>query len=118
MTTGERGEQLATDYLKRQGYSILARNWRCKRGEIDIIAQSSTGDLAFVEVRTRHATNTERAFESISPPKQKRLIAATRLYLNTVITGPKPNWRIDVIAVALRRGMTPIIEHVEDALDW
>jgi putative endonuclease len=77
---GQQGEQLAAEYLKRKDYTILATNWHCKNGEIDIVAQKAT-TLIFVEVRTRHADSTESAFASITPRKQGRMIAAAQAYI-------------------------------------
>jgi putative endonuclease len=114
--TGKRGEELAAAYLKRGGYDIVATNWRCAAGEIDIVAwQGHT--LVFVEVRTRHARTTESAFESITPRKQERLVASVHQYLTTHDLAAAV-WRIDVIAVALGPAGDPDIDHVEDALDW
>ena len=114
--TGERGEQLAAQYLKSQGYDILATNWRCNRGEIDIVACLNE-TLAFVEVRTRHAPTTEAAFASVGKNKQEKMQNAALTYLAKHDLEDSL-WRIDVIAVALRRHDAPLIEHVEDALGW
>jgi putative endonuclease len=113
---GKRGEQLAADYLKRQGYTILEVNWHCKYGEIDIIAQQAAA-LIFVEVRTRHAKDTERAFESITSRKQKRMIATAEMYIATHDLGDA-DWRVDVIGIAIPAVGAPIIDHAEDALGW
>jgi len=113
---GQRGEQLAADYLKRQGYTIVTTNWRCKHGEIDIVAQKEN-TVVFVEVRTRHANNTEGAFESVTSRKQRRMTAAAQVYIanhNLDAT----TWRVDVIGIAIPRSGAPIIEHAEDALGW
>lgn len=115
-TLGQRGEALAADFLTRRGYQVLARNWRCKRGEIDLIVEQQTM-LIFVEVRSRSMTTTERAFESIGPRKRTRLVAAAQFYLSATHQDHRP-WRIDIIAVAFPHGREPIVEHVEDALDW
>jgi putative endonuclease len=113
---GQHGEQLAVNYLKQRSYSIVTTNWRCKQGEIDIIA--SRGDtLVFVEVRTRHAASSEPAFESITPRKRAKLIALAHTYLAAYPANTSP-WRIDVIAIGISRSGVPIIEHTEDALDW
>jgi hypothetical protein len=62
---GRRGEDLATAYLRQQGYVILARNWRCPVGEIDIVAREGE-ILAFVEVRTRRGDRFGTPEESIT----------------------------------------------------
>jgi putative endonuclease len=113
---GQRGELLAADYLKRQGYTIVTSNWRCKYGEIDIVAQKDNR-LVFVEVRTRHASTTEAAFESISPHKQKRMTASAQTYIADHGLDAT-DWRVDVIGIAIPRVGAPVIEHAEDALGW
>jgi len=113
---GKRGEQLAAEYLKRKGYIIVTTNWRCKHGEIDIIAQQAAV-MVFVEVRTRHAGNTESAFESITPRKQRRMTASAQTYL-AAHDLDNYDWRVDVIGIAIPRAGVPIIEHAEDALGW
>ncbi len=114
--TGKYGEQLAAQYLESQGYTILATNWRCKQGEIDIIAQLNER-LVFVEVRTRHATSTETAFASVDKNKQDKMQHTALTYLVEHELEDSP-WRIDVIAIALHHYGTPLIEHAEDALGW
>ncbi|MCA9915994.1 MAG: YraN family protein [Anaerolineae bacterium] len=113
---GEQGEMLAANYLEQKGYRILARNWNCRYGEIDLVAQDGE-TLVFVEVKTRHASTTEKAFASITPTKQERLAATAQLYLSQELNDDT-DWRMDVIAIALPRKGKPIIEHVEDALGW
>ena len=113
---GSRGEQLALHYLRDQGYTILTMNWICRYGEIDIVAQQGNV-IVFVEVRTRHAINTESAFESINPGKQRRMAAAAQAYL-TAHQLEDSLWRVDIIAVAIPRMGEPVIEHVEDGLAW
>ena len=115
-TTGQQGETLAAAHLQQRGYDIVGVNWRCTRGEIDIIAKSGEM-LVFVEVRTRHADSSAAAFESINVRKQNRMQNAVHLYL-AEHNLEDAAWRIDVIAVALPRNGKPMIEQVEDALDW
>ncbi len=114
--TGKQGEQLAAAYLQGQGYQIVARNWRCKYGEVDLIARKDAV-LVFVEVRTRHAATTEAAFASIQQQKQAKMRAAALAYLHNNDLQEQA-WRIDVMGIALRHNGTAQIDHVEDALDW
>ena len=77
---GKLGEQLAADYLRRQGYRIHETNFRCRFGELDIVA--SEGDvLAFVEVRTRCGDSYGSAQESVTPRKQRKLVQVAEAYL-------------------------------------
>lgn len=116
LSTGKHGEALANAYLQQRGYAVVGTNWRCKCGEIDIIARKGE-TWVFVEVRTRHADSTTEAFESVNARKQTRLQTAVHLYLEQHQL-ENVTWRIDVIAVALPRGGKPLIEQVEDALGW
>lgn len=114
---GNHGEALAAAYLEKQGYSIIEMNWRCKFGEIDIVAQQAD-TLVFVEVKTRNGSIDE-AFAQITPRKRQKLIKSAYAYVNQP-GGPGEDalWRIDVIAVALANAQTPHIAHAEDALGW
>ncbi len=100
--TGALGEKLAAQYLRQQGYEIVANNWRCATGEVDIIARDG-GTLVFVEVRTRHGARHGSPEESITPRKQKKLIELAYEYL-AAMASPAADWRIDVVAVVLGRG--------------
>jgi putative endonuclease len=113
---GRYGEQLAVNHLRKAGYEIVKTNWRCPLGEIDIIAQKDN-ILVFVEVRSRHAENTEASFESVNTRKQTKLTALANDYVDTHKLDDL-TWRIDVIGVAIPRMGKAIIEHVEDALGW
>lgn len=113
---GAYGEQLAADHLVLNKYLIVDRNWRCKRGEIDIVA-SQADILVFVEVRTRHSGNTEAAFESVGRKKQNTMVDLAHIYLDSKGLHDQI-WRIDVIAIAISESREPIIEHIEDALAW
>jgi len=79
-TTGMRAEDLCADLLQRTGLRILARNWRCRLGEIDLVAEEGT-TLVFAEVRLRRDAHFGGAAESITAAKRARLLAAARLYL-------------------------------------
>ncbi|MDZ4763814.1 MAG: YraN family protein [Chloroflexota bacterium] len=116
MTTRAKGmvnEQRAASYLRAHGYAIMALNWRCKVGEIDIIARHDE-TVVFVEVRSRRTT--DAAFESVNARKQARLIRAAQWWLSENRLDDCA-WRIDVIAVGTANGKL-ILQHREDALDW
>lgn len=78
--SGARAEQLCAELLRRAGLRIVARNWRCRHGEIDLIAEEGAV-LVFAEVRLRCAAAFGGAGESITAAKRARLLAAARLYL-------------------------------------
>ncbi|MCG7907510.1 MAG: YraN family protein [Candidatus Thiodiazotropha taylori] len=77
---GEAAEQLAVDYLSRRGLKLVTRNFRCKVGEIDLVMREKR-TLVFVEVRYRQSDDYGSALESITPSKQRKLLAAANLYL-------------------------------------
>jgi len=110
-TIGKFGEQLALDYLQKNGYRIITTNWRCKWGEIDIIADDGH-EMVFVEVKTRRANATESAFENITPAKMEKVIHSAYVYAdqNQVLL-----WRIDAIGILLSAKSSPQIEHVKNA---
>jgi len=113
--TGRQGENIAAAYLSEKGCQIVARNWVCPTGELDIIAQDGDA-LIFVEVRTRRGDRFGTAEESITPTKQARLIELSQTYLQD-ISQPHPPWRIDVVAVQLGQGL-PQINHIKNAVGW
>lgn len=113
--TGDFGEAVAANYLTQHGYHIIARNWRCATGEIDIIAKIG-GTLVFVEVRTRHGSRLGSPEESITPRKQQKLIALAFEYLAGMDT-PADDWRIDAVAVVLgRKNAIERITHIPFAV--
>ena len=112
---GELGERLAAQHLLAQGYRIRETNYRRREGEIDIIAEA--GDtLAFVEVRCRRGQTKGTAAESLTPAKQRRLIALAEAYGQERESLP-PQRRIDVIAVDLALdGRLLSLQHIEGAI--
>ncbi|WP_234031169.1 YraN family protein [Mycetocola zhujimingii] len=107
---GRRGEDLAAEHLTGLGYRILDRNWRCRQGEIDVIA--TRGDvIAFVEVKTRSSLAFGHPFEAVTPTKLARLrrLAAAWCAENDPQT---PRIRIDVIAVVIPHDGPFTVEHL------
>jgi putative endonuclease len=93
-TPGARAEALAAEYLTRQGLAIVARNFRTRAGEIDLIARDGRV-LVFVEVRMRRSDSFGGAVESITARKRARLVAAASGYL--AMLGREPPCRFDAI---------------------
>lgn len=114
---GAAGEEAASQYLRRQGYDIIARNWRCRYGEIDVIAQHAD-TIVFVEVRSRTA-RTMHAFgaplESITAKKQMTVRRCAQAYLQR--SGqPAGRIRFDCVGVVLDNAGTAVdLSHIVDA---
>ena len=112
---GRWGEATAALYLERQGLSIVERGFRCRFGEIDIIAQNPDV-LVFCEVKTRRRETFGAPQEAVSWSKQRRLIKTAGWYLNQ-----RP-WdgelRFDVIAILAPEGKELSIEWIQDAFSW
>mgnify|MGYP001814174918 CR=1 FL=1 len=99
---GHHAESLACGYLKRRGLRLLSRNFRCRRGEIDLIMQDGA-QLVFVEVRYRSRGDFGSALESVTPGKQRKLITTAQHYLQR--SGKTPACRFDVVGMGPDRQM-------------
>ncbi|MGB8707923.1 MAG: YraN family protein [Dehalococcoidia bacterium] len=112
---GASGEKLARDFLKKKGYKIRGTNFRCREGEIDIVAEKK-GCLVFVEVRTKASSGFGSPEESVTFAKKEKLIASALTYLNNHQNLPE-SWRIDFIAVEFdQKGKAKRIELIENAI--
>ncbi|UJF35328.1 YraN family protein [Paenibacillus hexagrammi] len=112
---GAAGEEMAVQLLTDKGYTISSRNWRCRVGEIDIVAESE-GVLVFVEVRTR---NSSRSFgmakESVDYRKQMKVREAAQYYLARYKLYDR-RVRFDVLSIQMNQMHDrPLIEHIEGA---
>ncbi len=92
---GARAEDLCAELLRASGLRVLERNWRCRHGEIDLIAREGA-TLVFAEVRMRSSSRFGGAAESVTSGKQERLLAAAKLYL---ARKPEIACRFDVFLV-------------------
>ncbi|MEU7898495.1 YraN family protein [Nonomuraea sp. NPDC049152] len=110
---GKRGEQVAVDYLRAEGMQILDRNWRCRHGEIDVIAEDGT-NLVVIEVKTRSGRTHGTALEAVRPAKLARLRMLAAKWL-----AAQPRRfdfvRVDVIALE-RIGDDFALRHVRGAI--
>ena len=112
---GRQGERLAEEKLAAAGYELLARNYRCAAGEIDLIARHGE-TLVFVEVRTRRGEAFGLPEASLTPAKRRHLIAAAQTYLQENNLS-EAAWRIDVVAVEFSpRGRLMRVDIVENAV--
>lgn len=94
---GKRGEKAAEEYLKKQGYRILKRNYRTKVGEIDLIAEHNN-ILVFIEVKSRTDAALEHPFMAVTPKKQKKIAQTARSFLAQNKVGDR-QIRFDVVSV-------------------
>lgn len=96
---GNKGEDLACQYLKKEGYKILERNYRIRGGEIDIVAKDKNY-LVFVEVKTRYTLDFGLPVEAMTPWKIKYLLKTAKFYLQKIDWGDGP-YRLDFVGVDL-----------------
>lgn len=100
---GEAGEALVAAWLVQEGWTIEARRWRCRAGELDLVARSAAG-LAFVEVKTRSPGNWDAGGAlAIGPAKQAKLLQAALTLLAERSDWAELPWRFDVALVARAR---------------
>ncbi len=109
---GQQGERIACDFLLKQGYRILDKNFRIKEGEIDIIC-SLDKEIIFVEVKTRFSTKYGFAEEAVTPRKIKTIRKVANRYLQTT-NSFYSSIRFDVIAIQVIDGIAEI-NHLKSA---
>jgi putative endonuclease len=97
--TGKEGEQIATSFLKKNGYRICASNFRCPIGEIDIVAQES-GELVFIEVKTRKSRELGYPEQAVGVKKQRKMSQLALWYLQKKKLADI-SARFDVVAITL-----------------
>jgi putative endonuclease len=110
---GKEGERAAEKYLRGSGYKILARNFRTRFGEVDIVAMDGNC-LVFVEVKTRSGSRYGLPEEAVTAAKQRHLIRAAQIYLNQKKV-PNALWRIDVVAL-VRKNEGFEVRHLQNAV--
>jgi putative endonuclease len=114
---GDFGEEKACLYLENKGYNITARNFSCKSGEVDIIAENGER-LAFVEVKTRKLLGMGRPLDAVNKSKQNKIIKTAQIYL---LRNPTDKYiGFDIIEVTVTDSTSPDvveINHFEDAFD-
>jgi putative endonuclease len=110
---GALGEQLAVDHLESLGLRVLTRNWRCRYGELDVIAADDvTRVVVFVEVKTRTSDQFGGVAQAVTPDKVRRLRRLAGLWL-AAQDGSWAEVRIDVIGVRIGRRRCPEITHLQ-----
>lgn len=114
--TGKWGEQLATDYLKEKGYTVLERDWRDGHRDIDIIAMTPDNrEMVFVEVKTRSSDVITKPEDAIDMKKIRNIGMAANAYvkMNNVLC----ELRFDVVSIVGTRKESAELEHIEDAFN-
>ena len=110
--TGNYGEALVAEYLRKRRYTLIASQYRCRMGEIDLIARKGKV-LCFVEVKTRSNLSVGLPREYVTHAKRERIRTAAALYLSE--KGLDCPVRFDVAEVYLEEGKAPRIEYLESA---
>ncbi len=112
---GRWGEQVAADVLTAEGLVVVARNWRCAEGELDIVARDRIGDaVVFCEVKTRSGLGYGSPLESVTRAKRRKIRRLALRWLEVNGTPWRP-MRFDVIGVLWRAELPPVVEHLERA---
>lgn len=112
--TGRRGELLAREYILGLGWQLVEANWRCRSGEIDIIARDGK-DLVFVEVRTKTTDRFGTGAESVNWRKQKQVRTLAGVFLLGMRNQSDLRIRFDMISIYLRAGQEPLLQHLRNA---
>lgn len=118
LTTGARGERAAFFWLRRRGFTIVARSWRSARapGDLDLIAWDGD-ELCFIEVKTRTTRAVAGAEVAVDRDKRRVLRRLARHYLRQL---PKRDvaTRFDILSIYFESGKAPEFEHFPDAFGW
>lgn len=112
---GEEGEEIAVAFLKGRKYAVLERNFRCKCGEVDIVARDGK-TLVFVEVKTRRTASYGPPQASVTSFKQRQIAKAALTWLASKKMQDIPA-RFDVVAIIMREHEVPHIEHIQNAFE-
>jgi putative endonuclease len=113
LRVGARGEDAACAHLEALGYHLLARNYRCPHGEIDIVA-TSHDVLVFVEVKTRSSSTYGSPRDAVTAAKRRKLARSASHYMLTHLE-QECAYRADIIEVALLRGAVAAVRHLQGA---
>jgi putative endonuclease len=110
---GAHGERIAVAYLTDAGLRVLDRNWRCRDGELDIVARDGDA-LVFCEVKTRRGTGYGRPVEAVDRAKQRRLRTLAQRWL-AAHEEHAPELRFDVVGVLMRPARPALVTHLREA---
>jgi len=113
---GRYGEQLAAEHLTAAGMTVLARNWRCPQGELDLVLRDTDGTVVFCEVKTRSGTGYGEPSEAVGHRKARTLRTLAGLWLAEHRPAGVADLRFDVVSIVRRRGFAPQLQHLRGAL--
>jgi putative endonuclease len=113
LRVGALGEEAARDHLEAQGCRILTCNYRCRDGEIDLVADDY-GVLVFVEVKTRSSSAYGPPRDAVTPAKRRKLARAASHYM-LAHTEQERGYRADIVEVGLLRGTVAAVRHLRGA---
>ena len=108
---GQKGEDIAAQYLEQHGYTILDRNWRCGHKDLDLVA-TKDNIVVFVEVKTRSTIDWGDPFEAVTAQKIRRIVNSADAYIR--FNCIDMDARFDIISIVLEYGEFKI-EHIEQA---
>ena len=112
---GQWGEDLAAEHLAALGMHVLARNWRCDLGELDLVARDVDGTIVFVEVKTRAGTGFGEPAEAVGRVKARKLRTLACRWLLEQRPSGAAELRFDVVGIVRRRGFAPVVTHLRAA---
>lgn len=111
---GREGEHVAEQFLRKKGYKVVERNYRCAAGELDLIVLDRRV-VVFVEVKTRSGKGFGSPLEAVEFRKQRRMIRAAQFFLSANKLHQR-DARFDVVGISWS-GREPVVEHIENAFD-
>lgn len=114
MQLGHDGEEIAAAHLTAAGMEVLDRNWRCREGELDIVARDGPA-IVFVEVKARSSTAFGEPAEAVGRVKARRIHVLACRWLAEHRPPGSPELRFDVVSVVRRRGLDPQVVHLRGA---
>lgn len=113
---GSDGESLARQYLTARGYRVLEENFRCRLGEIDLIAQEGK-TICFIEVKARRSLAQGQPYEAVNFRKKRKLSQMAVFYLKHKFNSLEIPSRFDVISIVQDKNNAPSIQHIKSAFD-
>ena len=111
---GKQGERIAELFLKKKGFKLVERNYRCAAGELDLIMLDQRV-IVFVEVKTRTGIGYGTPLEAVEVRKQQKMIRAAQFFVNAKKLNQREA-RFDVVGISWR-GAQPHVEHIENAFE-